>query len=76
MSPSPPLHGEAGRGPLIESKMKKTYIQPEMLTVVLQHTQMLCESITDVSGEGTSYGGGSDEEAHTKEATNVWDEGW
>ena len=60
--------------------MKKTYIQPEMLTVKIQHMQMLCESLTAVEdgSESTSisYGGEGTGPARTKESNNVWDEEW
>ena len=48
--------------------MKKTYMTPEMLAVSLQHTSIICNSITDVNGNGNQnsetgidYGGESEE---------------
>ncbi len=64
--------------------MKKTYIQPTMLAVKLQQTQMLCESdaVTTIdSNAGVGYGGGSNNDptptpgGRVKEQ-NVWDEEW
>ena len=58
----------------------KTYIQPAMLTVRLQHMQMLCESLTSVqdgsNNTGIGYGGEGTGPARTKESHNVWDEEW
>ena len=60
--------------------MKKTYIQPEMLTVKLQHMQMLCESLTAVENGNPDtniiYDGEGTGPARVKEGTNVWDEEW
>ena len=60
--------------------MKKTYIQPEMLTAKLQHMQMLCESLTSVEDDSTGtniiYAGEGTGPARTKESHNVWDEEW
>ena len=59
--------------------MKKTYIQPEVLTMKLQHMQMLCESLTSVQdgngNTGIGYGGEGTGPARVKD-TNVWDEEW
>lgn len=59
--------------------MKKTYIQPEILTATLQHTQMLCESITDVQSGTTDvdifYGGEGTGPARVK-LHSIWDEEW
>ena len=42
--------------------MKKTYLQPAMLAVTLQHSQILASSgITDVDGNGFDLGGGGDD---------------
>ena len=49
-----------------------------MLTMKLQQMQMLCESVTNVSGgsdTGIGYGGGGTGPARVKDA-NVWEEEW
>ena len=62
--------------------MKKTYIQPEMLAVVLQHSQVIATSITNQDGSShTTIGGSSDgydgpDGGAAKGSTNVWDEEW
>ena len=58
--------------------MKKIYIQPTMLAVTMQHQSHILEiSINEATGPGgTSYGGGSDGEAHTKENKSIWDDEW
>ena len=62
--------------------MKKTYIQPAVISLVLQQAQMLCESVTNVqdgseggTGTGIGYGGGGTGPARVKDS-NVWDEEW
>ena len=60
--------------------MKKTYIQPEMLAVVLQHSQIIAVSQVD-GNTGLSDGGSSDgyqgpEGGAAKGSVNVWDEEW
>ncbi len=60
--------------------MKKTYIQPEMLAVVLQHSQIIAASEVD-GNTGISNGGSSDgyqgpEGGAAKGSVNVWDEEW
>ena len=57
--------------------MKKTYITPEALTVVLGTCQMMAESqpqvdVNPTPGEGPVLGGDLD----VKESKNVWDEEW
>jgi len=51
-----------------------------MLTVRLQHMQLLCESLTSVqdgsNNTGIGYGGEGTGPARTKESHNVWDEEW
>ena len=63
--------------------MKKIYIQPEMLAVVLQHNQVIATSpITDQNGNSqTTIGGSSDgyqgsDGGNAKGSTNVWDQEW
>jgi len=58
--------------------MKKTYLQPTMNVVKIQHSQMLCGSITDVEGGDTSigYGGSSTQSARVKSNTVDWDDDW
>ncbi len=59
--------------------MKKTYIQPTMFAVALQHSQIIASSIegntgiTD-GGSGDNYQGPAGGAA--KESANVWDEEW
>ena len=60
--------------------MKKTYLQPAMITLALHQAQMLCESVTKVNADGGSttgilYGGQGSGPARVKE-TNIWDEEW
>ena len=51
-----------------------------MLTVKLQHMQMLCESLTAVENGNPDtniiYDGEGTGPARVKEGTNVWDEEW
>ena len=64
--------------------MKKIYIQPEMISVKLQHMQMLCQS--DSVGGDTFTGGGNDnggdgsgddgDGTPVKGSRNVWDDEW
>ena len=62
--------------------MKKIYIQPEMLAVVLQHSQVIATSITDQNGNSQATIGGSSDGydgpvgGGAKGSTNVWDEEW
>ena len=50
-----------------------------MLTMKLQHMQMLCESVTNIQdgngNTGVGYGGAGTGPARVKD-TNVWDEEW
>ena len=60
--------------------MKKSYIQPEMLAVVLQHSQFVAVSQLD-GNSGMSDGGSSDgyqgpDGGAAKGSTSVWDEEW
>ena len=60
--------------------MKKTYIQPTMFAVVLQHSQIIAVSQIE-SNAGISDGGSSDgyqgpAGGAAKESANVWDEEW
>ena len=64
--------------------MKKTYIQPEMLAVELQHSQIVAASkdTYDTSGnsgltdEGSSDGYQGPDGGAAKGSVNVWDEEW
>jgi len=56
--------------------MKKTYLQPTMNVVKIQHSQMLCGSITDVKGGDIGYGGGGSRPARVKSNTVDWDDDW
>ena len=58
--------------------MKKIYKTPAMLAVTLQHQNSILEASMDsaTGPGGIGYGGGSSEEAHTKESKSIWDEEW
>ena len=61
--------------------MKKTYIQPTMLAVVLQHTIQILEGSPIAGNTGISNGGSGDnyqgpDGGAAKESANVWDEEW
>ena len=65
--------------------MKKLYIQPEMLVVVMQHNINILQASDPVTGtsgnSGLSNGGSSDgyvgpDGGAAKGSTNVWDEEW
>ena len=64
------------------TKMKTTYIAPEMTVVRLQHHSIICASPNNLDGQNVSTfssGGGTvNEESSvwTKESHNVWDEEW
>ncbi len=60
--------------------MKKTYIQPSTLTVVLQHTSLIMD-VSKVESDGvlnstTEAGDGTGDAAPRVKATNIWDEEW
>ena len=60
--------------------MKKTYMEPSMLIVTLQHrTNLLIESLTDKSVGGNADfvngGGMGDTEGRVKEHS-LWDDNW
>jgi len=46
--------------------MKKNYCKPTMNVVKIQHSQMLCGSITGVKGGDIGYGGGSSGPARSR----------
>lgn len=55
--------------------MKKTYITPEALTVVLGSIRMIADSgITNGGNASVNYEEGT--EGDVKESKNVWDEEW
>ena len=58
--------------------MKKTYIQPSTLTVVLQHTSHIMD-VSTIESDGvfnpTPQPGDGTEPPRVK-ATNIWDEEW
>ena len=64
--------------------MKKVYSTPEMIAVRIQHTSIICTSVTSFgsnnagigyggAGDGTTSNGGA---PRAKESVNVWDEEW
>ena len=57
--------------------MKKNYCKPTMNVVKIQHTQMLCDSITGVEGgdTGIGYGGGGSGPARARSYGGIdWDD--
>ena len=63
--------------------MKKTYMKPEIDPVVMQHTNIICGSITKVSGNTDISFGGQDTSGEDGTGSggfvkdhNVWDEEW
>ena len=62
--------------------MKKTYMKPEIDPVVMQHTNIICGSITRINGDGggdtgIGYGGKSEEnEEFLVKDHNVWNDEW
>lgn len=59
--------------------MKKTYIQPSMFAVTLQHKDNVLESVSQVDGGDTGIGGGGDGGdlgADVKGSKSIWDEEW
>ena len=58
--------------------MKKTYIQPEMLAVELQHSQIIATSdpVQEVVGPIDNGGAGSGDSDAKESSVNVWDEEW
>ena len=57
--------------------MKKTYIMPTILVEKGLVEGFICTSINDVEGNANlNYGGGSTDEARTKEDTGSWEIDW
>ena len=59
--------------------MKKTYIQPEMTIVRLQHHSIMCTSPGGYDGQSVSIQSGSiinEGNVWTRESSSVWDEEW
>lgn len=59
--------------------MKRNYLAPELYSVKVEATNLIAETITDISNkENIKYGGGSTESARVKGGGvyNVWDEDW
>ena len=56
----------------------KTYIQPSMTVVRLQHQSIICQSYVKSfnCAEDIDYGGGGSGDAYTKESSSVWDDEW
>lgn len=56
----------------------KTYIQPSMTVVRLQHQSIICQSHVKSFNctEYIDYGGGGSGDAYTKESSSVWDDEW
>lgn len=60
--------------------MKKTYIQPSMLAVVLQHSQIIAV-ISQIEGNGginptPEPGDGSGDSNPRVKSYNIWDDEW
>lgn len=59
--------------------MKKTYIQPSLFAVTLQHKDGILESVSQVDGGDTGIGaggGGDGLGADVKGSKSIWDEEW
>ncbi|MBQ7462345.1 MAG: hypothetical protein IJS63_08850 [Bacteroidaceae bacterium] len=65
--------------------MKKTYMNPAMTVVKLQHQCMVCvsyvQNYSNSTGEGIGYGGAGGDtsassEANVKGNSSIWDEEW
>ena len=58
--------------------MKRTYVNPTMVVVKLQHHSIICSSyVSRVTGtEDFTYGGGGSGESYTRESSSVWDSEW
>ena len=56
----------------------KTYIQPTMTVVRLQHHSIICQST--IRGfsctDDIYYGGGSSGDSYTRESSSIWDNEW
>ena len=56
----------------------KTYIQPSMTVVRLQHHSIICQST--IKGfsctDDIGYGGGNSGDSYTRESSSVWDDEW
>ena len=61
--------------------MKKTYQNPEMTVMKLQHQSIICLSeIRGINSDDVDYGGASTNNAggviRTKESGGIWDDEW
>ncbi len=57
--------------------MKKHYQQPTVDMVEIHAANIISTSITDVSGGGTSYGGGGNGPARARRYVGIdWDNEW
>ena len=56
--------------------MKKHYQQPTVDVVEIHAANIISTSITNVSGGGTSYGGGSSGPARTRRYDGLDGDGW
>lgn len=64
--------------------MKKTYLNPTMVVVKLQHqTHLMDESTaaiqslsTNLGDDAIGFGGAGSGSARTKESNGIWDEEW
>ena len=56
----------------------KTYIQPTMTVVRLQHQSIICQSYVKSFNctEDIDYGGGGSGDAYARESSGVWDDEW
>lgn len=54
---------------------RQAYSKPEARALKIQHSGVVCASLTNVSGEGFDYGGpGEDEEPQAHINFSVWEE--
>lgn len=56
--------------------MKKTYLNPTMLTVELGTIKMMAESVTICSSSSEESRITTEEQFLTKENSSIWDETW
>ena len=58
--------------------MKRTYIQPAIIVVKMQHQSIICTStVNNISGNADiDYIGGGSGPARTRESCGIWDDEW
>jgi hypothetical protein len=55
----------------------KTYIQPSMVVVRLQHQSIICQSgFRGMSSDDVDYAGAGNGDSRTRESSSVWDDEW